>query len=486
MNIPSQPNFERKVCLSGRAPESQPRAWNGLLLPLLAACVLLSGCAAARLKADYRTYERSYADGSNRQMLLNLARLDQHHPTYFFKLGQVNTSYKMGATIPGNAQFSPTGNIGGVTGGGTPNLFYEQDPSWNFIPVNDDQLSQTLLKPVPAEFFYMFYQQGWRVDQLLRLMVDRVEIHVPGREVQIIRNTPSNDPEAIDSFVTFLRISAIALELQRRGLLVLGGETRFIPLAKGWSSKDLPATKDFLDSVSKGDPNSKNLVWRRTADNSGWEVGREVVMPIFRLNVPEDTASNKDNPAHKALVDKMMNDVKADILRNMPELKGEPLVPTKFKEEDSLKTTLDILRCGFKLQESVNQEPNQGDETCLSARLVMRSLIGMMSAASQEQPRFDELMNTSAFNFPARVPEKERVPLLRLSWSDNEQLTPALVELNYLGKSYTVADKATPSALEEKAYWNRDMFRILSQLASQVTVDISKFPLPEILQLRTQ
>jgi hypothetical protein len=258
---------------------------------------------------------------------------------------------------------------------------------------------------------------------------------------------------------------------------VLGGETRFVPLAKGWSSKDLPATKDFLDSVSKGDPNSKNLVWRRTADNSGWEVGREIVMPIFRLNVPEDTASNKDNAAHKALVAKMMDDVKADILRNMPELKGEPLVSPKFKEEDSLKTTLDILRCGFKLQESVNQEPNQGDETCLSARLVMRSLIGMMSAASQEQP---------TFNFPARVPEKERVPLLRLSWSDNENLTPALVELDYLGKTYTVADKANPSALEEKAFWNRDMFRILSQLASQVTVDISKFPLPEILQIRTQ
>lgn len=41
------------------------------------------------------------------------------------------------------------------------------------------------------------------------------------------------------------------------------------------------------------------------------------------------------------------------------------------------------------------------------------------------------------------------------------------------------------------AYWltklgNRDMFRLICRLSSQVTVDISKFPLPEVLQLRTE
>jgi hypothetical protein len=30
------------------------------------------------------------------------------------------------------------------------------------------------------------------------------------------------------------------------------------------------------------------------------------------------------------------------------------------------------------------------------------------------------------------------------------------------------------------------MFRLINQLSSQVTVDISKFPLPDILQLRTE
>jgi hypothetical protein len=463
--------------LSRKSPRKRFGGLIGLLFIVAIFCVLMSGCAAARLKADYRSYERSYAEGSNRQMLLNLARLDQHHPTYFFKLGQISTSYRMIAGLPGNAQFSPTGNIGGVTGGGTPSLSYEQDPQFTFIPVNDDAMAQQLLKPVPATFFYMFYQQGWRVDQLLRLMVDRVEINVPGREVQIIRNSPSDDDEAVDSYVTFLRICAIARELQRRGLLVLAGEPHFVPIAKGWSTKDLPDEKALLDAISKND-SLKNLEWKKIGD--GWQIGTTTLTPIFKLNLPTETATNKD------VVAQMMKQYEADIDAALPQLKGTPLKPPKFQEEASLKTTLAILKCGFKLSESVSPAPGSED-TCLSARLIMRSLIGMMSAAAQEQPRFDELKDKAHYDFINRVPSAEQQPLIRItSWTDNASLTDPLVSLEYLGKTYVVADPVNPSKLDDLSYWNRDVFRIISQLASQITVDISKFPLPEILQIRTQ
>jgi hypothetical protein len=47
-----------------------------------------------------------------------------------------------------------------------------------------------------------------------------------------------------------------------------------------------------------------------------------------------------------------------------------------------------------------------------------------------------------------------------------------------------VPDPNHPASAENK-YWNRDMFRLINALTSQVTVDISKFPLPEILQLHS-
>ena len=72
---------------------------------------------------------------------------------------------------------------------------------------------------------------------------------------------------------------------------------------------------------------------------------------------------------------------------------------------------------------------------------------------------------------------------MTLTWNDESSLTTSLVELNYLGKTYKVADEENNDPLVQSS-WNRDMFRIIAQLSSQVTVDISKFPLPTVLQLR--
>jgi hypothetical protein len=49
---------------------------------------------------------------------------------------------------------------------------------------------------------------------------------------------------------------------------------------------------------------------------------------------------------------------------------------------------------------------------------------------------------------------------------------------------FMVTDKGDPKTPEEM-YWNRDLFRLISQITAQVTVDISKFPLPSLLQLHT-
>ena len=80
---------------------------------LLAACgaaLLLAGCGPRRVRADFTHYENSYAVTSNQEMLLNLARLEQHDPTYFFKLGQINSSYRMEAALTGTGGYSTVSN----------------------------------------------------------------------------------------------------------------------------------------------------------------------------------------------------------------------------------------------------------------------------------------------------------------------------------------------------------------------------------------
>jgi hypothetical protein len=412
----------------------------------------LSGCAAGRLRADYMGYESAFAYSSNREMLLNLARLNQHDPTYFFKMGQMATSYRMQAALSGSGNYviQGTGAGGNAIGGGTPSLIYEKDPSFTFIPVNDDASAQLLLKPIPAELFYALYQQGWRADQLFRLMVDRIEIHSPNsKEWEVICNSPATD-NTLD-YTRFLRISALVYELQKRGYLLLRGHKVFVPLAKGAPFKHPPEAREILDAQAK------NLTYEER--NGQWELGQETVTPMFELNL---TTEQK-------------------ILEDMPELgKGG------IGGVTALQIMLMILKNGFAIQQSFTSDQST-DSANGNAHLVMRSLVGLMTAAAQEQDGFDELMKSNPVidqvHFEDLVPRVEQRPLLRLSWKPDDNVIPPLVQLTYENKSFMVTDKSDPTP--EEASWNRDLFRLISQLTAQVTVDISKFPLPTLLQLRT-
>ena len=241
-----------------------------MILLIAGATLLLAGCGPKRVRADFTHYENSYAVTSNQELLLNLARLEQHDPTYFFKLGQINSSYRMEAALTGAGNVQTVTNPPATTiptGTAAPTLLYENDPSFSFIPVNDQTNAQLLLQPVPENVFYSLFQQGWRVDQLFRLMVDRIEVTLPpdpdsptdkGCRVEVIRNVPppsiygtdfSQSASDIDRYITFLRVSAVVYALQKHGLLLLRGtntfqavdKQSFIPNDKRMTRKRPPA-----------------------------------------------------------------------------------------------------------------------------------------------------------------------------------------------------------------------------------------------------
>lgn len=481
----------------------------GLLLGLTAMMAMcLSGCGPKRMRADFRGFEVAYADTSNQETLLNLARLQRRDPTYFFKLGQITSSYRMQATLTGNGNYTAQGMTPGgaiPTGGGSPGLLYENDPVFQFIPVNDDTNAQLLLKPIPAETFYILYQQGWRVDQLFRLMVDRIELtrSTPkGCEVEVIRNQPpplypgsngSYDREGAElvNYVTFLRVSAIVYALQKHGLLLLRGDSSFVPFDNNVGipadSKNAPQAKDMNDAVAK------DTVWAADAKGN-WRLGHKIFTPVFTLNPLVLDPSSADASGKKSFKPDMER-IQAVIHDDVAALSGGP----------ALRTALDVLSSGFSIEGTEDQQ-NSSSGPCPSAattsHLVMRSMLGMMAAAAQEQPAFDALEQhdpTIPFDdripqsmqesvrpdFKAAVPPIEQIPLLRITWDSEHQPDEPLVNVHYRGADYLIADVKDPADVED-TYWNRDMFRLIGQLTSQVTVDISKFPLPEILQLHAQ
>jgi len=593
------------------------RAARGLLVSLAVLVSLgLFGCAATRMKADFTSYENAYAVTSNQEVLMNLARLYNHDPTYFFKMGQISTSYRMEGSLSGSGLYSPFAGGGnnpptGVSnGGGTPGVIFEKDPAFTFIPVNDDTNAQFLLRPISAETFYTLYQQGWRLDQLFRLMVDRIELTVGfGQndcQTEIIRNAP-DDPL---NYVRFIRASAILYALQRDGFLLLRGVNQFVPVdpdsylvertngpngngsgslsppqasaPAGGAGSDPPAAKPSADSsgssssvVTASDINTawgKNTVWELR--DGRWQLGQENLNPVFLLNPPfvscdqtnvsdkiadtdsvcpdlqqiEERVQSKDDTATGDLQDKLSH------VPGLLHLVLEGLLRKGFSIEETSGGQVGIQPCR---NQDIGGSASSGKVAVpgiLKITLVMRPLLGLMAAAAQEQDEFDNLLKSddlippdplldrvnvwaaeakkAAVNanetarkasatdqaqaqkiaaetqlvadqlalmaqeianaqpsakFRDLVPEVEQLPLLRLKWDATSTPAPAqraLISVNYNGNIYSVADDSKPTVTANR-YWNRDMFRLIGELSAQVTVDISKFPLPEVLQLHT-
>jgi len=496
-----------------------PAKKTGKYLLLLLAGLLpfgLSGCATKRLKVDFTGFEKAYAQTSNQEMLLNLARLENRDPTYFFKIGQITSAYKMNVSLSGNAGYSlQSTNVaaGSPTGNGTPSAIYENDPIFTFIPVNDETNAQLLLKPIPAESFYFLYEQGWRVDQLVRLMVDRFEVtRYNGSDgtctVETIRNTPPadylRDGDALSSYTTFLRVNAIIYWLQKHGYLLLRGQNTFQPYsldnnsgldtndAKGQGlSANAPKGQDFVNAAQKG------AVWELMPTNGDpktqkWVLGEKVFSPNFSL-YPLAANGTKLGPDIKKIEDQIMNDPEMTELREGPALHA---VLTELASGFTIEGTASL---GTTTQADACSDPTS-KKSAVSVHLVMRSLIGLMAAAAQEQGPYEAIEKSNplippspylspaqvaalgpAKPFAQEVPAIERLPLLRLRCAKEDEAAPPIIELNYRGKDYRIVDQRTTEGSDNQ-YWNRDVFRLINQLTSQVTVDISKFPLTEILQ----
>ena len=528
----------------------------------------------------------------------------------------------MEASLTGTGGISPVSSppaTGIATGNGTAPLLYENDPSFSFIPVTDQTNAQVLLQPIPENVFYSLYMQGFRVDQLFRLMVDRIEVTLPpdptsttdkGCDIEVIRNVPppavdgpefSRSARDFDRYVVFLRLSALAYALQLHGLLQVRGAYIFEPIdldsfirndagegngenhnqktgtdgnqpsgghppangntpspddvtvvvesqgggGGGAAGKNpqLPTAKEFNDAAAKGE------AWElQGADPFGsggvWVLGQKILEPQFQLNKMAPDAGAQPDRVYGQNVSSIENLLRNELLPNDPSV-------SQLTQSPELTDFLEILFSGF----GAGGSSGTGTGPCTSqgaskhgvvtSRLVLRSLIGVMAAAAQEQTFYDAMAESgldpyvhmerddliqsihrglqssqgllpqqedpaylarvrsvsgTELKFSDLVPPLERLPILRLTWPS--YVKPPVAHssayakeyglgLSYKGRDYVVAD-VEPDAVnpnefsKENETWNRDVFRLINELSSQVSVDISKFPLPDILQLRTE
>ncbi len=309
----------------------------------------------------------------------------------------------------------------------------------------------------------------------------------------------------------------------------------------------LPAAKDFNDAAAKS---QEWVLQGADADYKGgqWVLGQKILAPKFQLSTMVPDADMQHDDTYGQSVQTVEDLLRKELLPYDPSVASLAQAP-------ELTDTLEVLYSGFAIGGSATDQdtgtgpctsPGDKKHYVVTSHLVLRSLIGLMAAAAQEQSFYDDLaksgkdpvitigqddivqrihaglliaqgldpkkqdnanylklaaaVNGQKLPFSMLVPTIERLPVLRLSWPAEVKpgAAPSASDakgyglaLTYRGKDYIVAD-VDPSAVTSADYavenetWNRDMFRLINELSSQVTVDISKFPLPDILQLRTE
>jgi hypothetical protein len=348
--------------------------------------------------------------------------------------------------------------------------------------------------------------------------VDRVEYTIPtatGCQVVTLHNVPpatlsssANAKAELSQYVTFLRVSALMYALQKHGHLLLKGNSNFVPVdpnsfvpndanataamdaavRKADDAKDKaapgaratgngPAVKDMLDAAAK------EQSWRLSPDGTRWILGKTTLSAQFYLNPLLTPDAKSTDKSYLPDIEAIRDDIKKDA--DFKELLVGPAM------ENSLK----FLENGFSIEGVPG--PQTGNPCTASPHLYLRSLLGLMAAAAQEEAPFESLLQNQPpvppslgepprgdMTFNQLVPEIERLPALRIvSVADaNTKEDSVLTVVSYNRKTYQIAD-VTSNVPPENLYWNRDMFRLIGQLTSQVTVDISKFPLPTTLQL---
>lgn len=85
--------------------------------------------------------------------------------------------------------------------------------------------------------------------------------------------------------------------------------------------------------------------------------------------------------------------------------------------------------------------------------------------------------------FLSNLPPTQRQPILRLQWENiaSTERLPPLTELDYAGSRYMISDFVPTHP--QKSY-NRNIFMLLNFLFSQVAMDSSKLPTPQLIQLK--
>ncbi|MGB5422369.1 MAG: hypothetical protein WBN03_09425 [Desulfobacterales bacterium] len=151
------------------------RRYRQLCFRLIAVLIVLSGCSAfgpRTVSRDQFNYNKAVSDSTRNQMLLNLARIRYLEEPFFLSISSILTQY----VYEGGAGVGTSIDLDGDadTVAAEANVNYEERPTITYIPIEGREFSERMLSAIPSTTMFAAAQQGWSVDILMRLGVNRI------------------------------------------------------------------------------------------------------------------------------------------------------------------------------------------------------------------------------------------------------------------------------------------------------------------------
>jgi len=139
--------------------------------------LLLTGCTSFQVVDQVLEFNRGLEIATNKMMLLNAVRASHRHPMYFSDITQSVAAPKYDGSVSFNLPF---GGDATHLFSATPKVGVSKSNSMTLVPLNKQKFYKGILSPVNFANVGQYIHQGWPVDTLLHMFVEKIYIN-PGR-----------------------------------------------------------------------------------------------------------------------------------------------------------------------------------------------------------------------------------------------------------------------------------------------------------------
>ena len=164
-----------RICF--KRPESAHGSALASRITLLASIVLsLSGCSSfgpPSVDRDRFDYINAVASSWKQQTLLNIVKLRYADTPVFLDVGQIISGYQLEGTVSVVGSLNSASAVGDILSFGTAGRYTDR-PTITYTPLTGAHFMHVLMTPIPPPALFMLVEQGWPVDMLMQVGVQRI------------------------------------------------------------------------------------------------------------------------------------------------------------------------------------------------------------------------------------------------------------------------------------------------------------------------